>query len=356
MHLRPSMVAVACLLALTRPAAAQPLPEGDTGIAARYPDDRGIRADPDVVFAEDFESVSGSSLAVNELWSNVWGLLGITTAGDDVHAGTRALEVTATEPERSQGAVHDFGTGGLDLLFVRYYMKYHPDFPGMHHTGIDLFAGAPGVGQGDATGVRPDGVRSFQALLDTLSPMFDWSPPGNQPPGLLEVYCYHKDQLGDYGDIFYSTGEGNGNLALFGDTFVPRPNVTPERGRWTSFELMLKANTPGSRDGRAAFWVDGRLAGDFPNLRFRTVDALRINQVIITTYVSELSSNQTVWYDDIIAARSYIGPMVPAGGPELDDPVPDTTAEPDDGDENGEAEDAGDTGGGGGGCGCVIAG
>jgi hypothetical protein len=369
----PLIVAVTCLLALARPAAAQPLPEGDTGIAARYPDDRGIGADPDVVFAENFESVSGSSLAVDEKWSNVWGLLAITTAGGDVHAGARALEVIATEPERSQGAVHDFGTGALDLLFVRYYMKYHPDFPGMHHTGIDVFAGAPGVGQGDATGVRPDGVRSFQALLDTLSPMFDWSPPGNRPPGILEVYCYHMDQLDVYGDIFYSTGEGNGNLALFGETFVPRDNVIPERGRWTSFEIMVKANTPGERDGRVAFWVDGRLAGDFPNIRFRTVEELRINQLIITTYVSELASNQAVWYDDIVAARSYIGPMVPAGGPEPDpsepdasepgpdSPGPDGVAEPADGTGN---DDGGDTGvddgtgpgDGGEGCGCVLVG
>ncbi len=359
MQRRLFVVAAACLLAPARPAAAQPLPEGNSGIAARYPGDAGIRADTDVVFAEDFEAVSGSSLTFDANWSNVWGLLAITTAAGDVHAGARALEVTATEPERSQGAVHDFGTSGLDKLFVRYYMKYHPDFPGMHHTGIDIFAGAPGVGQGDATGVRPDGVRSFQALLDTLSPMFDWSPPGNRPPGLLEVYCYHMDQLGDYGDIFYSTGEGNGNLALFGETFVPRPNVTPERGQWYSFELMVQANAPGSRDGRVAFWVDGRLAGDFPNLRFRTVDALRINQVIITTYVSELSSNQTVWYDDIVAARSYIGPMVPAGGPEPDASEPDTATEADDAIETGGAEDEGGADGdgagdGGGGCGCEL--
>jgi hypothetical protein len=353
MQHRHSVVAVACLLALARPAAAQPLPEGNTGIAARYQDDQGIRADPDVVFAEDFESVSGSSLTFSEDWSNVWGLLGITTAAGDVHAGARSLVVTATEPERSQGAMHDFGTGGFDKLFVRYYMKYHPEFPGMHHTGIDIFAGAPGIGQGESTGVHPDGTNSFQALLDTLSPMFDWSPPGNRPPGLLEVYCYHMDQLSNYGDIFYSTGEGNGNLALFGETFVPRPNITPERGRWYSFELMLQANTPGSRDGRVAFWVDGSLAGDFPNIRFRTVDDLRINQVIITTYVSELSANQTVWYDDIVVARSYIGPMVPTGGPELDVSVPEAAAEADDGVDIGGADEEG-PGNGGEGCGCYL--
>jgi MYXO-CTERM domain-containing protein len=379
MPIRPALIAVAalCLPAMARPVSAQPLPEGDTGIAVRYPDDQGIGEDPDVVFTENFESVSGSSLTFSDTWNNVWGLLEITTAAGDVHAGAQAIKVTATEPERSQGAMHDFGSGALDELFVRYYLKYHPDFPGMHHTGIDIFAGAPGIGQGESTGVHPDGTDSFQALLDTLSPMFDWGPPGNVPPGLLEVYCYHMDQLDVYGDIFYSTGEGNGNLALFGDDFVPRPNVTPERGRWYSFEVMLKANTPGSRDGRVAFWVDGALAGDFPNLRFRSVDELRINQVIITTYVSELGDNQTVWYDDIVAARSYIGPMVPAGGPEPDDgapddvtephdPAPDAVTEPVDSEPDGSTGDAGhdiagdDDGDGpagdGEGCGCSLAG
>src|SRR5436190_23025183 len=32
------------------------LPEGNTGIASRYPDDIGIAADTDVIFADDFES------------------------------------------------------------------------------------------------------------------------------------------------------------------------------------------------------------------------------------------------------------------------------------------------------------
>ena len=42
---------------------------------------------------------------------------------------------------------------------------------------------------------------------------------------------------------------------------------------------MVQANTPGQRDGRVTFWIDGHLAADFPNLRFRSVDALKINRV-----------------------------------------------------------------------------
>ena len=41
---------------------AQPLPEGNIGIAAQYPNDLDIGTDPAVVFHEDFEAVSGDTL------------------------------------------------------------------------------------------------------------------------------------------------------------------------------------------------------------------------------------------------------------------------------------------------------
>src|SRR5213592_2091639 len=56
-HLHRLSVGVAVLLQLTL-AAAQALPEGNTGIAAKYPGDSGIASDPSVIFAEDFESYS----------------------------------------------------------------------------------------------------------------------------------------------------------------------------------------------------------------------------------------------------------------------------------------------------------
>jgi len=50
------------VFALTRTAlAADPLPEGDQGIAAKYPGDAGIDADPAVVFADDFEGYQDAS-------------------------------------------------------------------------------------------------------------------------------------------------------------------------------------------------------------------------------------------------------------------------------------------------------
>jgi hypothetical protein len=57
------------------------------------------------------------------------------------------------------------------------------------------------------------------------------------------------------------------------------------------------------------------LAADFLELNLRSVDTLKINYVIIATYSSEFHPNTTLWYDDVVAATSYIGPMVTEPGP-----------------------------------------
>jgi len=275
------------------------LPEGE-GIAAKYPGDRGIEEDPLVVFADGFEEIEGTRMAAvgreqkGNRWDSSAGTVTIVQEPEKVHTGSKAVQITYEEPS-SHNAVKQF-KDGFDTLHVRYYMKYHPEFPGCHHTGMCILAGAPGVtlAMGSATGVVPDGP----------------------PPGNIDVYCYHMDQARKWGDLLFPTGEvmPSENNWLFAENFVPRPNVNVERGRWYCYELMVRANTPGKRDGRVAFWVDGKLAGDFPNLRFRTDEALKPNHVIIVGHSSRVRPNQTLWYDDVVAATSYIGPRAPDEG------------------------------------------
>jgi hypothetical protein len=57
--------------------------------------------------------------------------------------------------------------------------------------------------------------------------------------------------------------------------------------------------------------VDGRLAGDFPNLRFRSVESLKINRVDIALYGSRNNGLRRIWIDDVVVATAYIGPMTP---------------------------------------------
>jgi hypothetical protein len=96
----------------------------------------------------------------------------------------------------------------------------------------------------------------------------------------------------------------------FGSEFIARPNVIPELGRWYSFEVMLHANTPGARDGRITCWIDGEVIADFPNLRLRDIDTLKIDRFGISLHFGRNPTRETrKWYDNVVAARAYIGPI-----------------------------------------------
>ena len=104
---------------------------------------------------------------------------------------------------------------------------------------------------------------------------------GTANPGSLNIYVYHPDQRDVWGDHFYPTGRVlpfDRTPGDFGPEFVARPDVIPVLGRWYCYELMVKANTPGQRDGRIAMWLDGKLIADFPNLRLRETNALKIDR------------------------------------------------------------------------------
>ena len=107
-----------------------------------------------------------------------------------------------------------------------------------------------------------DGKNKFLVNLE------DWrGEAATTSPGPLNIYIYHPEQRSQWGDHFFPTGavsaEHEPPFRLRPD-FASRPDVTPELDRWYCYEYMLQANTPGQRDGRIAFWLDGELIADFP--------------------------------------------------------------------------------------------
>ena len=291
-----------------------PLPE-NLGLAARYSSDQDLRKDAAVVFVDDVETSTGATLldgfasdhksARNNPWDNAWGRVRITRDPAHTHTGGQALEFS-TQPPGGTGVSKDLGSG-FDRLFLRYYIKYDDVFPGAHHVGGALSARPPGE-RPAPPGIKADGTNRFDVLLD------HWSfHPKLPAPGYLVAYVYHMDQQHEWGEQFYPSGVTqpgvNAARGIFGPSFVPRPNFLPTRGRWYCNELMAQANTPGQRDGRIAFWVDGRLAADFPNLRFRSVESLKLNRASIGMYESRTGAVRRVWIDDVVVASAYIGPM-----------------------------------------------
>ena len=150
-----------------------------------------------------------------------------------------------------------------DVLFLRYYAKFDTGFNvlGSSHNGSTISA------KYCCPGEPATGPTSF---LSATRHARDTSATAN--PGKLNVYIYHPAQRDAWGDHFYPTGTVTPFSYMpfdFGPEFVSRPDVLPQMGRWYSYEVMARANTPGKRDGRIALWLDGKLIADFPNLRLR---------------------------------------------------------------------------------------
>jgi hypothetical protein len=284
-----------------------PLPQGNHGIAAKYPEDQGIERDKGVLFHEDFEAGN-----LREKWDNVYhdANIRITDEPANVHGGKKALEFTIPkqQAEVSNELVKQFKRG-QDVLFLRYYSKFEKGFDqtGSSHNGGFLAAIAPGVPFA-TPGVKANGRNKFIATFE------NWRGEAGTPsPGDLNVYCYHPEQRSEYGDHFFPSGKVlpfSSRPGDFGPHFVSRPDIIPDLDRWRCFEFMLKANTVGQRDGRIACWLDGKLIADFPNLHLRDDEALKINFAAIDLHIGSNRTRQNKkWYDDVVVATSYIGPV-----------------------------------------------
>lgn len=305
-----TILSVCCfvlVLGLAGPTSAEPLPEGNSGIAARYPGDIGIGSDPAVIFADDFESYS-SAAGLTSRWNEVYHSVNIriATESGNFFSGSKALEFTVPKQssEVSNNAIK-YVSPKRDVLFLRYYAKFDNSFNvlGSSHNGAGMSSNYC------CPGVPANGYNKFNVSYEFWR---DQTATAN--PGKLNIYIYHPDQRDVWGDHFYPTGLVMPFTYLpfdFGPEFVSRPDVIPQLGRWYCYELMVKANTPGQRDGRIAVWLDGKLAADFPNVRLRETTTLKIDKFNIDLHVhSNTLGVAKKWYDNIVAATSYIGPMV----------------------------------------------
>jgi hypothetical protein len=315
----PGLLALVVLFTGQASGGAEPapaaLPEGNAGLAARYPGDIGIEKDPAVLFHDDFEGYAQAS-DFSRKWEEVIHLENMRLVEGAANPGVGRKMVEFTIPQRDtelaimlQKVLKD----EQDVVFLRFYSKYDPEFDipvrASGHSGGSISAHYS-LGGRATPGQRATGTNKFLANFECESGYRGGAPL----PGPLNIYIYHPEQRGDFGDHFFPTGVVMPNTSLpgnFGPHFVPRPDFVPELGRWYCYEYMVKANTPGQRDGRIACWVDGKLVADFPNLRLRDVDTIRIERSGVSLHLgtNTIRANRK-WYDDVVAATSYIGPLV----------------------------------------------
>jgi hypothetical protein len=183
-------------------------------------------------------------------------------------------------------------------IYFRYYLKFDPDWKnatsGGKLPGISGTYGKAGWGGRKVNG--SDGW-SARGLFETRN---------GADSTAIGFYCYHADMRGRYGENF---------------RFSPRLN----HGQWYCVEQYCKLNTPGDSvtnaagsrgksDGILRGWIDGQLAFEKTDIRFRDVDALKIEEVWINVYhggeTPVPNEDIHLYLDNIVISRQPIGPGV----------------------------------------------
>ncbi|NQU24656.1 MAG: hypothetical protein HQ567_25520 [Candidatus Nealsonbacteria bacterium] len=271
----------------TKPA---PTPE-QGGLASLYPGDEGIEQDARVLFVDDFET--GTVDKIGGRWGSIHLKENIDLSGD-VHAsspGNRSLHISRnghlfTHPP------------GVDVMYARFYVKFHEKTGYIHHFVHLVADRTPKPWPKGGAGETPPGDAKFSTGIEPTGRWGKFSPPG-----VWNFYSYWHEMKTKWGSVF------NGKQ----EPIVP--------GRWYCVEAMLKANSaPDKADGEQAFWVDGELHGHFKGIRWRTTDKLKINSFWLLYYNTDQPARHNkdpkpdsrvmeVWFDDVVVATEYIGPV-----------------------------------------------
>lgn len=277
------------------------------GLATLYPGDVGLARDPAVLFADDFESGDMKK------WDERRGRVVMSDTAP--HSGQWSVHLPMERGQNHGGDAIKWFSPGADTVYARFYVKFSADYQYTHHF-VWLLATHPknkwsGFGK---AGKQPDGTYYSTAM----EPWFAWGK--NPPPGEVNLYSYFLDMKPDpkmpgtyWGNAFFPPGPGAGEAAS-------THRVLPALDRWQCWEFMLQANTaPDQADGRQAMWLDGQLVGQFSGIRWRNDPLLAVNCLWLEHYGYDpgdptkryWKDHQSVWFDDVVVARRYIGPMIP---------------------------------------------
>ncbi len=274
---------------------AMPVEKEGWGFAEKYPGDVGIEKDPRVVLVENFENDD-----LKSRWSDI---KGTEFAKDPVHGGQRSLKVTATLGKDTGGHLYKMLKPGHDRLHFRFYVRFPKDHGYVHHfvhlTGYNPPTAWPQGGAGE----RPKGDERFSTGIE---PWGDWGR--HKAPGAWHFYSYWCEMK--------ASGDGKfwGNSPKGAE-----PQVIPTE-QWICVEFMIQCNAVGKSDGEQAFWIDGKGGGRWSGYRWRTDPALNVDGVWLLYYITENAGKQNkvepkkedhVWFDDVVVAKEYIGPVKP---------------------------------------------
>ena len=258
---------------------------------------RSIVQHPAVIFAADFES-SDFAEDWDEKRDRDGEVLSRVAIADPKHDFGQSLKVKARLGRNTGGGLTKWFDSSEEL-FIRFYTRFDGQCDYVHHfvtlrankglKGKDRWSGFGGAG------LRPRGTERFSTALEP------WGNWGRVPaPGKWNFYSYWHEMKASPDGKFW----GNG--------FRVEGQAPIHKNRWICLEFMLKHNTPNQSDGEQAFWVDGQLIGHWRGFNWRTHPSLKANALTLESYVTDRWTKQvenTVYFDNLIIAREYIGPL-----------------------------------------------
>jgi hypothetical protein len=301
------------------------------GIATRYARDGGIEKDADVVFVEDFEEPTLE--AMKKRWETVGNDSILSFSNDTPVPGGKSLEMQHVGGKGAGGSLYRRLMPGYDKIFVRFYVKFDPDYgPNHHFFHVGGYNPPTQWAQGGA-GTRPKGDERFTVGVEPFGNDWTW-----------DYYAYWKRMRG-------SPPRGQ----TWGNTFIQNPELKVAKGKWTCMELMIKLNDVGDTNGELALWIDGKQVshlgkgfpkgmwtfdrfypnkggegitwndakGDrkplsfppggapFEGFEWRSSEKLNINFLWVLNYITDAPAGHLskVWFDQIVVAKRYIGPL-----------------------------------------------
>ena len=323
---------LACILAVDVAAADEPpLP---TGIAAQYPGDVGIEKHPSVVFAEDFEQSDLES--IGKRWETVRHrqIMSLSEQVPPASSGKQSLLMSQAAEKGNGADLYRRLGDGFEKLYSRMYVRFAEDCEPVHHFGTCLGGNHPSTPWPSVQAGQPTrGDKSFWVGIEPFGRSWTW-----------DYYTYWCEMRG-------SPPRGD----TWGNTFIQDKELKVRRGEWTCIELMVRLNDVADTNGELALWIDGRpvshlgkgfpkgkwvfdkfnpgqagegvrwnhergdreyfttaAGGDpFEGFRFRTVEALNVNFVWLYLYLTQGTPGHVnrVWFDDVVVAKEYIGPI-----------------------------------------------
>lgn len=303
------------------------------GIASRYPGDKNIQLDSNVIFAEMGEETNLNELFGRWTANSTSNSIALDSTTFPLGSpGKQSIKLFTTAGQLGNPGTHQtamlyklLSPGINDSLYLRWYVRYNSSRT-FHHSGTRIGGSFP-------PSVTPNAPAG--QLPNDSTDQFFYS--GAEVTGAVKTgaqfstfdfynYWLHQRHSSFFADSIY-----------YGNSFINSPSVGIDMTSWNCIEMRLKLNTPGDSSGEISLWINGvpvshvapGTTGNwkddhffpgtgpaFEGFEWRKNSNLNINFLWLLHFVDKDASGQvnSVNYDHIVAAKSYIGPIASVTG------------------------------------------